>query len=438
MANFDARVEEEIRYEDGAQTRLEFRIAGTLCSGEKLPIAKVNATDFAGLNWIMPAWGITAVVSAGMGNRDHLRTAIQHLSKPTLRRIYRRTGWVDHEGRKVFLYQGGAIGAEGIEVDLPAPLDRFFLPSRIDDIRDALSWSFRLLRCGPGEVMIPLLAAVYTAPLATVLNPDMSIWLYGRTGSLKSTLSALCQSHFGDFDRKTLSGSWTSTDNSLEHRLFMLADVLSVIDDYAPQADPRAQKDLDRRVQRILRNVGNRSSRGRLDVDLEHRPDRPPRGLLLSNGESTPPGLSILARVVLVEVERSLLNLAEIKAVQDNVHRLRHAMAGYIEWLRPQISSDVAAFHEARDLLRSEFQSPGLHLRQPEAVATLLLGLEKVLAYAVEVGAVDQGFSNDTRERARELFGSLLKTQGAMLEAIDPIQHFLTVLGTLIAQGRVV
>jgi hypothetical protein len=436
LANFEARVDEEITFDDGAETRREFRISGKLASGDPLATARVNAADFAGLAWVTREWGIRAVVSAGTGTKDHLRTAIQHLSTPTSRRVFRHTGWIDHEGSKVFLYQGGAVGADGIEVDIPRPLDRFVLPAQPEDIRDAMAWSLRFLRCGPPEVTIPLLAAVYVAPISTVLNPDVSVWLHGRSGSMKSTLSALCQAHFGDFDRKTLSGSWTSTENSLEHRLFILADVLSVIDDYAPQADPRTQKDLDRRVQRILRNVGNRASRGRLGADLNHRPERPPRGFLLCNGEDIPPGLSILARLVPVEVERHTLKIDEISALQAHVYRLRHAMAGYISWLRPQMGNP-ARFLAARDNIRDQLQSPGLHLRQPEAIATLLLGLDLALAFAEEVGAADRFVAAQLRAQARDVLAGIAKAQGALLEAADPTHHFLQVLGTLLAQGKI-
>jgi hypothetical protein len=437
LANFDARVDEEVTFDDGAEVRREFRISGRLASGESLGVARVSASEFGGLGWITREWGIRAVVAAGNGTKDHLRTAIQHLSSPARRRIHRHTGWIDRDGHRAFLFQGGAIGAEGIEVDLPPPLDRFRLPSRPEGVREAVSWSLRLLDCGPLEVTAPLLSAVYVAPISTVVNPDVSVWLHGRSGSLKSTLSALCQAHFGDFDRKTLSGSWSSTDNSLEHRLFILADTLSVIDDYAPQPDPRSQKELDRRVQRIIRNVGNRASRGRLGADLNHRPDRPPRGFLLCNGEDTPPGLSILARLFPVEVERRRLKLKAISALQRNSHRLKHAMAGFIAWLKPRLEASPADFLAARESIREGLQKPGLHLRQPEAIATLLLGLDLGLSFALEVGAVDRPFVEETRFAAREALQGIADEQSALFRHLDPVDHFLRVLGTLITQGRI-
>src|SRR5262249_30293878 len=145
-------------------------------------------------------------------------------------------------------------------------------------------------------------------------------------------------------------------ENSLENRLFTLKDVLSVIDDYAPQADLRAQRELDRRVQRILRNVGNRAGRGRLTAELTQRPERPPRGFLLCNGEELPPGVSINARLVPVEVERSTLDLATITDLQARTTLLRQAMRGYIEWLQPQMPRLRTSLPSARDDIRREMQ----------------------------------------------------------------------------------
>jgi len=186
-------------------------------------------------------------------------------------------------------------------------------------------------------VAIPLVAATYAAPLSFITSPDFALWMVGPTGSLKSELAALSQRHFGRFDRKTLPGSWTSTENALEARLFTVKDAVAVIDDYAPNADSRAQQELEKRAQRIIRGIGNRASRGRLRADLSQQPDRPPRGLVICTGEDLPTGHSIQARLVIIEVDRERLNLDVITDLQASDDRLAHAMRGYIEWLQPAI-----------------------------------------------------------------------------------------------------
>lgn len=216
---------------------------------------------------------------------------------------------------------------------------------------------------------IPLVAATYAAPLSFITSPDFALWMVGPTGSLKSELAALSQRHFGRFDRKTLPGSWTSTENALEARLFTVKDAVAVIDDYAPNADSRAQQELEKRAQRIIRGIGNRASRGRLRADLSQQPDRPPRGLVICTGEDLPTGHSIQARLVIIEVDRERLNLDVITDLQASDDRLAHAMRGYIEWLQPAIPQLKKEMPARLGHLRGELFQIGSHLRQADALA---------------------------------------------------------------------
>jgi len=205
LANFDARIFEEVAY-DGAEVVRAFKLRGRLATGTALADARVTASEFGSLNWVRSAWGARAVVTAGQGAKDHLRAAIQVLSDPVSRLVFRHTGWREHAGSWVYLYQGGGVGADGITVELDPPLESFVLPPVTVDLREAVGWSLRLLDAAPASVAIPLLAATYAAPLSFIINPDFAIWLVGPTGSLKSELAALAQRHFGTFDRKTPAG----------------------------------------------------------------------------------------------------------------------------------------------------------------------------------------------------------------------------------------
>jgi Toprim domain len=437
LANFDAEVVEEVSYDDGADTSRVFHIRGTLSDGRALPVARVPANDFGGMNWVTGAWGVRAVVCAGQGARDHLRAAVQILSNATSRVVFKHTGWRLQDGAWAYLFHGGAVGANDLAVELEPPLDRLVLPREPVDVPEAVGWSLRLLDCGPDTLTVALLGAIYEAPLSFAMSPDFAVWLLGPSGSLKSELAALAQSHFGRFDRKTLPATWTSTENSLEARLFALKDVLAVVDDYAPLTDARAQTDLERRAQRVLRGVGNHSARGRLRADLSAHPDRPPRGLVLCTGEDLPPGSSIQARLVVVPVDRDRLNLAAVTALQGSANRLPHAMLGYIQWLRPQIEDLQERLPRERERVRGELHRIGSHLRQAEALAHLYVGFDLFLAFAESVGALTLDRATALRERALDALRSIGERQGQQLVELDPAERLLTVLGTLLIQRRV-
>src|SRR5207245_2074688 len=103
LANFDARIFEEIAYDDGAEVVRAFKLRGQPSTGAALPDARGTATEFGGLGWVPSAWGARALVTAGQGSRDHLRAAIQVLSDPASKLVFRHTGWRQHQGRWVYL-----------------------------------------------------------------------------------------------------------------------------------------------------------------------------------------------------------------------------------------------------------------------------------------------------------------------------------------------
>ena len=81
LCNFDARiVSEEIR-DVGAEKIIVISIEGTLQDGTPLPRIEVSAEHYASMGWITARWGNRAIVNAGRATKDHLRAAIQLLSK---------------------------------------------------------------------------------------------------------------------------------------------------------------------------------------------------------------------------------------------------------------------------------------------------------------------------------------------------------------------
>jgi hypothetical protein len=269
--------------------------------------------------------------------------------------------------------------------------------------------------------------------------PDFAVWFVGASGSFKSELTALAQRHFGaGLDRTNLPATWCSTEGSLENQLFLLKDVLLVIDDYPPQPDIHAQREQARRVERVIRQVGNRSSRGRLGPDLVPRVSRPPRGLAISSGEDLPPSRSIIARLVVVDVERDQVDTRVLTDLQKNGARLAHAMRAYIEWLQPRLPKLQQSLPKEVERLRDSFQQAGRHARQAGSLAILQLGLQAFTAFATEAGAMTEAEAERLLARSHDALATLGQRQGSHLGTIDPAERFVEVLREEIAQGRAV
>ena len=91
--------------------------------------------------------------------------------------------------------------------------------------------------------------------------------------------------------------------------------------------------------------------------------------------------------MLVLEVERPTVDLAALGRAQANTAPLAQAMSAYVAWLAPQMSplptTPAAAFAEARQTVLAD--DP--HLRVPEAIAHLYLGLDLGLCCAQELGA---------------------------------------------------
>lgn len=436
LCNFDAQIIEEIVLDDGADPTRAFIIDGRLDTGPSLPAVRIPAHRFSGMTWVTESWGMRAVVRAGNGTRDFLREAIQRLSpEAKLRHVFTHTGWRKIGNAWVYL-SGSTTGTDEYEVDLGSELARYKLPTVIDDQIASVRLSLELLNVAPLRITAPLFAACYRAPLVSAFPQDLSLWLEGRTGSMKSTLAALFLSLFGGFDRLHLPGTWASTANQLERRAFLLKDSLFAIDDYVPTG--LDYREMEMKASRLLRAQGNLAGRARLRADLTERSAFHPRGIIVSTGEQHPPGQSLLARTLVIELHRDDIDVPALTRIQEQAERLPHAMAGYLKWLTPQMDVMPALLKEAFITARSKATAGAEHLRIPEAAAHLWLGLHCGLTYAQEIGAIDRVGADRILQDSWDAFIQIGREQAIVVEQEDPVRRFLTVLHTILTQGRAV
>ena len=261
----------------------------------------------------------------------------------------------------------------------------------------------------PWEVTAPLLACCFLAPFADLCKIDFSLWLYGPTGAMKSTLAALALCHFGAFDRRTLPGSWFSTVNSLERLCFTLKDSLIVIDDFMPAASPKDFHGMTERAGRLIYQAGNRSGRGRLAPDLSARPNYFPRGLIVSTGEVLLPGQrqSATARYLGVELDpkKTPLDREQLTVAQGESHLYAAAMAAFINNIAPRLEAVQEDIRLLFETYRGAFRN-GSHARIPEIQAWLAIGFDLALRFYRDQGAITEEQQYDLAKRAWRIWES--------------------------------
>jgi Domain of unknown function (DUF927) len=443
LCNFVAQITRSEVLDDGSgEDKHLFTVEGTLASGKPLAAAKVPADSFAAMNWPLKVWGLDAVVSAGWGPKDHLRVAIQERSAGAERcRTYKHTGWREFDGVWKYLHSAGAIGPDGtdhsVRIDLGDKLSPFTLPDPPtgDELRRVVQEDLDLLTLAP-KFLYPLLGAVYRSVLGPV---DCSVSVIGKTGHAKSEVAALVQQHFGStMDRLNLPGSWTSTANALETLAFLAKDAVCVLDDFKPPLGRYEADQLHAKADRVLRSQGNHSGRGRCNADGTLRPDKPPRGLLISSGEDQFKGESLRARNLPLFFRKGDVDVKKLGPYQKNAAAGVYAssMSGFLCWLSRQYGEVRARLKDEHAELRDKAATSGSHPRVPAIVGDLALGLKYFLDFAVDIGAIDTLRRQELDADSWDALLLAAKEQTAEIVAQDPTLRFLKLVASVINQKK--
>lgn len=435
LCNFACLIRREVRRTDGVQDELLFEIEGQGADGP-LPRLRVRSSEFAAMNWPIREWGARAIVAPGQSNRDHLRAAIQHLSDPEQTTVYAHTGWIRRGTEWVYLHAGGGIGpggsVGGLEVDLPPELAGFALPQPPEGKAElaALQTLVGLLEVAPRRVTWPLLLYALGA---VIEHPMGSLYLAGQTGARKTSLSLLVQALWGHTQPHPPT-NWEGTANALEALAFAAKDALLLIDDYAPTGHEGKQKELQGKASRILRNQGNGVGRARMRSDGTMQPERAPRGSLLITGEDLPPGHSVRARCLVLELIPGEVSLEALSRMQREIERLPLALSAWVRWLAGRLEGVRQQVRLRTAELRPAY--PAAHGRTTDAAARLHAVWEAVRGYWLEVGLVQPEEAARFTLEVETALREVAEAQSGYQQDADPTQRFIPLLLGLFSSRR--
>lgn len=439
LCNFNAQITEIITRDDGLDETKAFKVVGFEGSGRPLPTIEVPTSNLESMAWVTAEWDTRAIIRADQTSKPRLREAILLQSQEAARRtVYTHTGWRDIGGQPVFLTASGALGRDDIDVELEEDLQRYSLPAPVQDPAEALRASYEFLQVANESVTLPLWSAMYLAPLSEILEPAFTLFIVGHSGSFKSTISALALAHFGaTFDEFHLPAAWRDTENKLEKLLYLAKDLPIIIDDWAPGQDTAKSRELEVKAEHVIRAQGNRQGRGRLRADTSSRRTYIPRGVLITSGEQLPSGYSHTARIFSVEIDASIVDMAQMSAAQAHKHLYSQAMAHYILWLQNQWGDLHRQLPRMYEQWREKARADNQHPRLPGVVAWLYAGLTHALDFMTESGVIEENEAREVANRGLDTFIKLSSEQGGRIESERPARRFMKLFRALRDQGRI-
>lgn len=446
----------ELEKDDGVTVSKHFVMDGWNCKGRKLGRVVIRASELEAMSWVTEKWGFDASLTPGSTTKGKVAWAIKKVGQMTAKRVteYNHTGWRKIGGKWCYLYHGGAVGADGITVDMGDALKTYRLDGGGAPGFDEIPWaeaakqSLRLQEVMKEEIGIALLGTIYLAPLREWMNqtdvvPAFALFLYGESGTHKTTAAALAMSHFGNFHAKNPPASFNDTSNQIRKKAFLVKDMPILVDDYHPVTSVQEKRQMAATAQTLSRAFGDGVDRGRLNADSTIKANTPPRSVAIITGEDLPAiGASGLARYFILDIDKEDIPVGKVLTELQEMARkgwLQRAMRGYINWLLKQTDGMPDRLHDLFLKFREDIHrdSSGGHDRAPETVACILIGYQMMLNYMRDLGVFDTETAARMLVHARRKLIDTSKQQTKDMESEKPTRIFLDSLAELLNSKQV-
>jgi hypothetical protein len=428
LCNFSATIVEERIVYGANQTehQYEYVIQGRTTDGEQLSEVVISENKYKDMKWANESWG--AKVTIEPGKERHLGNAIKQLSKGYKRIVkYQQFGWTKINGVYHYIHAGNLIPPKvdcstTIVVELKRPMNEFELHpcATKEEGKAAIRAALHLINVAKPQTTIPLMAMVFRSVTGEFMPVTHSIHVVGASGNYKSSVAALMQSFFGlKFRCNHLPANWRSTGNILELLASEAKDAVLVIDEFKPTGTKSHQADLYDKAETVFRGSANGSGRQRMSKGLTLQHTYVAKCGIISTGEEMPPGESLRARMLIIEVHAGDVNVQVLTEMQNCAAKgvLSQAMYGFIEYLADNADTIADRMNEQKETLRSRFTCMlDSHPRLPEIMADEYMGMNMFLDYALDSGAISKEEYDDYLKLTES---SLLSTVAYQKEATE-------------------
>lgn len=426
LINVNPQLVRRLRFDmgDGETPRVTHRDLAVSREDETIVMEALNDEEWQKLAWAeeLP-WSVEYTDTAN--GRAKIRKGIMATSPVApIRTLYGRLGWWDIDGQWVYLHAGGAITKDGptdqYTVKVSPKYHPFTLPepaANAAELREALTAGlFDPMEVLDDRLMAPMLAAAYRACLGWC---RVTVAPTAPPGSGKTGLAAIAQQFYAPTARHHrmpfAAGEDQSTLASLEEHRFILGDMLTILDDAAPDKGTEA---LGRRLNQIARSQAERRGKDRRTRDMGTRAEHRPNGLLGMTLEQWVGIESAETRIVGLTMEKDAFDPHATFGPLDEGDgpMLRAKLAAtMIQWAAPQmpmtdwLEDSRAKFHKT--MMDDDAPDRGVEARRSDSFADLMCGVDALIKMASELKAIT---SEEASYWWARMFDGLMEAKTAM------------------------
>ncbi|WP_326512264.1 hypothetical protein [Clostridium intestinale] len=427
--------------DNGVDLKTVYKMKCILENGDEEKEIYISNSDLNDFKWIGMKLGVKYYISAQNDSYALLKIYISKSFKDTLQEYkYDMIGWRFVKGKYVYLHGGGAIGMNNSNIK--GEINKIIEINNSLNPYDALKNSLTLIDMSRNKgKTVPLFLYAHLSVLTQLFiscnaRPQFTLWIYGVSGSMKTSISKVFFNLFNRSSNKEISSTFKDTQSVVEIKAFEAKDSVLLVDDYHPTTSSTEKKSMEGLASHILRMYGDGITKGRATKNMEKQREYPPRGICVITGEDVLGGESTVARYVGIEVTREDYDTNILRYHQDNPLIFSTHMYHFINWvscnyqhIKSQIDSKFAQHrNDGVDFFR--------HKRFGECLAIFNLISDIFLKYCCSIGYLDSYSAGLIANDWNDVIIDTIKLHEDNSTNQDPAIMYLIAIDELIRSNR--
>lgn len=264
-------------------------------------------------------------------------------------------------------------------------------------------------------------------------RPNFLLFIEGPTGSLKTAVASLLFNFSGQ-PEANVPASFRDTPASMEIAFDAYRDRVLLVDDFCPTSDRTSQRDLNNKLERLVRFFGDGKSRSRATPNMETATEKKPCGLVAITGEDSAGSQSSLLRCLFLRVDRDTFDKDLLRRFQEDPSLWTEHLALFVESLAPRARDIV---HMIREKFPSYREMGSNYLKEKRSIDTFAY---LSLTAEIVVQELHQLLQLDYTACIQEFHQAILdacQASEAKADAADPVQIFSQTLLELLEQEEI-
>lgn len=446
VSNFFPLITEKLTVDDGREKEVYFNVTPICDMTEVLSSLIIPAKDFKTSSWVFQRVSNKAIL---FRNRyyESIRRLAQLASKDAPdHKVTGCIGWLNTSKNEAepdysYCYSGGSIGEtkEPVRVIEMNELNGYKFVAESPKLIDCYEAYKNLESLIPDrkEVMLTLIAHSFSSILVHKLEqegmmPKHLVWLYGCSGSFKTSVALVVLSMFGAMENPPCT--FNDTVNSIEKKMHLAKDALLLIDDFFPASTPTEANQKNSKASIVTRGIGDRIGKARAGSNMVLRSEYRPRGNALVTGEDCPTGFSTTSRHLSIALNRGDVDVDKLTTLQNSSHLLNGLLIHFILYVKHEIMDNPDCLLKPLIVeIRDKAQNSNHHKRFAMSIAHLQSAYETLIQFFVFNELLTAEEAKVKCEESLEIFMQVAEEQNRLMQNEDVADKFMTALGEMIS-----